>query len=184
MAGSFGVHRRVGVGGCALSRVGARVAQVGGVKFYPPLSDNQLIFFSHKAVLVNHQSHKSWREAREGSLREVLLLPAGKEEEERKFKPRQWPPLIKSEGGGGGSAGGAGAVAVAAGLTKTPPRAYQEELFEAVMESDQNSLVYLPTGLGKTLVAVMALRRMLDLNPERQAFFLVETTALAVQQVC
>lgn len=70
-----------------------------------------------------------------------------------------------------------------AGMTRTPPRAYQEELFSAVMECEQNSLVYLPTGLGKTLVASMVLRRLLDLNPDRQTFFLVETTALAMQQV-
>ncbi|CAM9520022.1 unnamed protein product, partial [Hapterophycus canaliculatus] len=155
--------------------------QVGGVKCYPPLSDNQLIFFSHKALLVNNLRHRSWKDARESTLREVLLLPAGKEEEERQFKPRSWPPLIKSGRHGGQDAAGAEASATA-GMMRTPPRAYQEELFSAVMECEQNSLVYLPTGLGKTLVASMVLRRLLDLNPDRQAFFLVETTALAMQQ--
>ena len=46
------------------------------------------------------------------------------------------------------------------------------------------SLVYLPTGLGKTLVAAMVLQKMLRINPDRQAYFLVETNALALQQVC
>ncbi|CAM9621477.1 unnamed protein product [Scytosiphon promiscuus] len=155
--------------------------KVGGVKCYPPLSDNQLIFFSHKALLVDHHRHKSWKDAREGTLRKVLLLPAGKEEEERQFQPRQWPPLVKTVRHDDQDAAVA-AVTATAGMMRTPPRAYQEELFSAVMECEQNSLVYLPTGLGKTLVASMVLRRLLDLNPDRQAFFLVETTALAMQQ--
>lgn len=69
------------------------------------------------------------------------------------------------------------------GLTKSAPRSYQVELFRAVTESASNSLVYLPTGLGKTLVATMVLSRLLECNPDRQAFFLVETNALAMQQV-
>eukprot|EP00903_Cladosiphon_okamuranus_P019581 g18009.t1 len=178
--------------------------KVGGVKCYPPLSDNHLIFFTHKALLVDLVKHNSWKTARDSSLREVNLLPAAKEEEDRRFTPRRWPPLIRSHGApstavasglpfadhtgggrrrrrqlGGGTGGRAGAQQQ---LTRTTPRGYQEELFLAVMGSERNSMVYLPTGLGKTLVACMVLRRLLDLNPGRQAYFLVETTALAVQQ--
>ncbi|CBN78074.1 DEAD box helicase [Ectocarpus siliculosus] len=153
--------------------------KVGGVKCYPPLSDNQLIFFQQKALLVDHQHPKSWKNVRESSLRKVKLLPAGKEEEERQFTPRQWPTLRKSLAGGSNDPGhGGGGM----DLTRSTPRGYQEELFDAVMECERNSLVYLPTGLGKTLVAAMVLKQMLDWNPERQAYFLVETTALAMQQ--
>ncbi|CAN0530272.1 unnamed protein product, partial [Ectocarpus sp. 12 AP-2014] len=153
--------------------------KVGGVKCYPPLSDNQLIFFQQKALLVDHQYPKSWKNVRESSLRKVKLLPAGKEEEERQFTPRQWPTLRKSLAGGSNDHGHRGG---GMDLTKSTPRGYQEELFDAVMECERNSLVYLPTGLGKTLVAAMVIKQMLDWNPERQAYFLVETTALAMQQ--
>eukprot|EP00752_Nemacystus_decipiens_P002257 g2138.t1 len=199
--------------------------KVGGVKCYPPLSDNRLIFFTHKALLVDLVRHKSWKTARDSSLRNVSHLPAAKEEQGRRFTPRRWPPLIRSNGapslhpvgttakktsgltsaaspiidpaggrrqsGGGGGGGGGGGrghsriIAEGAGaqtLTRSTPRGYQEELFSAVMGSERNSMVYLPTGLGKTLVACMVLRRLLDLNPGRQAYFLVETTALAMQQ--
>lgn len=208
------------------------------MKCYPPLSDNRLIFFTHKALLVDLQRHKSWKSARDSSLREVRHMPAGREEEDRRFTPRsRWPPLIRShvaaapsrlappsgaavaaattsafaasdpmsdrggrrrrERGGGGGSGGGGGDGIGHGnvaidgrqqqqqqLTRSTPRGYQEELYAAVMGSERNSMVYLPTGLGKTLVACMVLRRMLDLNPGRQAYFLVETTALAMQQVC
>ncbi|CAM9196053.1 unnamed protein product, partial [Ectocarpus sp. 12 AP-2014] len=153
--------------------------KVGGVKCYPPLSDNQLIFFQQKALLVDHQHPKSWKNVRESSLRKVKLLPAGKEEEERQFTPRQWPTLRKSLAGGSNDHGHRGG---GMDLTRSTPRGYQEELFDAVMDCERNSLVYLPTGLGKTLVAAMVIKQMLDWNPERQAYFLVETTALAMQQ--
>lgn len=68
-------------------------------------------------------------------------------------------------------------------LTRTSPRDYQRELYKLVMETERNALVYLPTGLGKTLVATMVVKKLLSLNPERQAVFLVETNALAIQQV-
>lgn len=52
-------------------------------------------------------------------------------------------------------------------------------LYHAVVECERNSLVYLPRsrGLGRTLVVGMVMRRLLDLNPQRQAFFLVEMDA-------
>lgn len=37
-------------------------------------------------------------------------------------------------------------------------RPYQEQLLEIVME--QNSIIYLPTGAGKTFIALMAIKRM------------------------
>lgn len=214
--------------------------KVGGVKCYPPLSDNRLIFFTHKALLVDLQRHKNWHSARDSSLREVSHLPAAAGEADRRFTPRRWPPLIRSHrtpsplppsaaaaaammmtttspdfasaaaspmvdhaagglrrrrsgggfGGEGGRGHGSGSVVAEGGgqqpqqLTRrSTPRGYQEELFWAVMGSERNSMVYLPTGLGKTLVACMVLRRLLYLNPGRQAYFLVETTALAMQQV-
>ncbi|CAM9305781.1 unnamed protein product [Pylaiella littoralis] len=91
---------------------------------------------------------------------------------EWQFEPLERPPLVRGED----------TETDGLGLTSNEPRNYQVELFRAVMECQRNSLVYLPTGLGKTLVASMVLKRLLDLNPGRQAFFLVETTALAVQQ--
>lgn len=53
------------------------------------------------------------------------------------------------------------------------------DLYRAAVECERNSLVYLPRhrGLGGTLLAGMVMRRILDLNPQRQAFFLVETDA-------
>ncbi|CAN0017126.1 unnamed protein product, partial [Discosporangium mesarthrocarpum] len=68
-------------------------------------------------------------------------------------------------------------------LTKSTPRGYQTEIFERVMEKQENFLVYLPTGLGKTLVAAMVIQEVLRQNRGRQAFFVVETNALAMQQV-
>ena len=52
-------------------------------------------------------------------------------------------------------------------------------LYHAVVECERNSLVYLPRsrGLGRTLVVGMVMRRLLNLNPQRQAFFLVEMDA-------
>ncbi|CAN0172944.1 unnamed protein product, partial [Laminaria digitata] len=101
-------------------------------------------------------------------------------EKKRRYKPRTWPALVRhvaaSDKTGAKKHSGVG-------LTKTAPRPYQVELFRGVMESERNSLVYLPTGLGKTLVAAMVIKRLLELNDDKQAFFLVETNALAMQQV-
>lgn len=124
--------------------------------------------------------HKTWKEAREASLQNVAPMPSTKLEKGWQFKPRARPPLVRTvevsvafdKGGQEGKA-----------LTKTAPRPYQAELFGIVLRCKRNSLVYLPTGLGKTLVAGMVLQKMLQLNPDRQAFFLVETNALALQQV-
>ena len=46
----------------------------------------------------------------------------------------------------------------------------------------QNSLLCLPTGSGKTLVAAGVLRAMLHINPNKVAVFVVNTNHLVEQQ--
>ncbi|KAH6894613.1 hypothetical protein B0T10DRAFT_436261 [Thelonectria olida] len=68
------------------------------------------------------------------------------------------------------------------------PREYQVELFERAKK--QNTIVVLDTGSGKTLIAALLLRHILDQeledrakgNPKKVAFFLVEKVALCFQQ--
>ena len=45
-----------------------------------------------------------------------------------------------------------------------------------------NSVVVLPTGVGKTLVAALAVAQMRQLNPSKWVVFLTETCPLAEQQ--
>lgn len=161
----------------------------------PPHSDNKLIFFAYKTVLVNGVRCKSWKETRELSLKDIPIIPPSATDLARRFTKREWPPLVVSSDqaarttstppNGPWEPSGEGTVEKVwgEGLTKTKPRAYQSELFRTVMDTERNSLVYLPTGLGKTLVSIMVVQRLLELNPDRQAVFLVETNALAIQQV-
>ena len=65
-------------------------------------------------------------------------------------------------------------------LTRQRPRDYQRELFLSVMRG--NTLVYLPTGSGKTLVAAMVLSCMKKLNPDKLMVFLVDRIPLVYQQ--
>ncbi|XP_076471337.1 uncharacterized protein LOC143301150 [Babylonia areolata] len=65
--------------------------------------------------------------------------------------------------------------------SKTTPRTYQVHLLCKTMASD-SAVVFLPTGTGKTLIAMMAIRRMLMRNRTRPVLFLTETGLLAVQQ--
>ena len=65
-------------------------------------------------------------------------------------------------------------------LTKDKARSYQMMLFQKAMEG--NSLVYLPTGCGKTLIAAMAIECMSYLNPNKVAVFLAPKTPLVQQQ--
>ncbi|XP_062568485.1 uncharacterized protein LOC134230665 [Saccostrea cucullata] len=65
-------------------------------------------------------------------------------------------------------------------LTALTPRSYQRELYGRAMEGDR--VVFLPTGTGKTLIACMAISAMLELNPTRQALFLVDKVLLVIQQ--
>ncbi|KAK0054763.1 hypothetical protein Bpfe_015860 [Biomphalaria pfeifferi] len=64
--------------------------------------------------------------------------------------------------------------------SKHLPRAYQFELLEKTMKGDY--IVYLPTGTGKTLVAVLTMALMLDENPSRPVLFLVDKVLLVLQQ--
>ena len=65
-------------------------------------------------------------------------------------------------------------------FTKDPPRKYQQELFLQALQ--RNTLVYLPTGSGKTLIAAMVLSCMKKLNPDKLMVFLVDRIPLVYQQ--
>ena len=65
-------------------------------------------------------------------------------------------------------------------LTTQKPRDYQREMFLDVMRG--NTLVYLPTGSGKTLIAAMVLSCMKKLNPDKLMVFLVDRIPLVYQQ--
>jgi len=60
------------------------------------------------------------------------------------------------------------------------PRSYQIECF--IHAALQNSIVYLPTGAGKTLVASMMTALMHKLNPFKTVVFVVHRVSLAFQQ--
>ncbi|GAB1603708.1 dicer-like protein 1 [Argonauta hians] len=65
-------------------------------------------------------------------------------------------------------------------LTNSMPRGYQVELFEKSHCS--NSIIFLPTGTGKTLISIMVISHMLKLNPRRSVLFIVDKVLLALQQ--
>lgn len=157
------------------------VLQVGAVKYCPPFSDNRLIFFQHKALLSNGYRVSSWMSARETGLGGVQVMPPRKEDEHRQFKPQERPPLVRSISHA--TKGEEEASALGEGLTTTRPRSYQAEVFQSAIMGERNSLVYLPSGFGKTVTAAMVVKKLMDLNAERQAFFLVHTDAEAMRQV-
>ncbi|KAL4224482.1 hypothetical protein ACF0H5_015183 [Mactra antiquata] len=64
--------------------------------------------------------------------------------------------------------------------TRTKPRAYQFELFGKAMVND--TLCFLPTGTGKTLVSIMAMSAMLNKYPTKNVLFLVDKVLLVLQQ--
>jgi len=65
-------------------------------------------------------------------------------------------------------------------LSSSKPRSYQVECFTAA--SVQNTILYLPTGAGKTLIAAMLISFMHQLNPSKTIFFIVDRVPLAFQQ--
>lgn len=65
------------------------------MKCMPPHSDNMLIFFGYKAVLLDGEKIKSWKHARQTSLADIKVMPKNNEDKGRQFKSRSWPPLIR-----------------------------------------------------------------------------------------
>src|SRR3989338_6996005 len=62
---------------------------------------------------------------------------------------------------------------------KIQPREYQQKIFETCVE--KNCLVVLPTGLGKTLIALMLCVERLEKFPEERIVFLAPTRPLVEQ---
>ncbi|KAI2675933.1 hypothetical protein CBS147355_6114 [Penicillium roqueforti] len=60
-------------------------------------------------------------------------------------------------------------------------RAYQVEMLRASLQ--QNIIVSMGTGTGKTLIAVLRIREALNMNPDKLVWFLCPTIALCEQQV-
>ena len=63
----------------------------------------------------------------------------------------------------------------------TTLRDYQLEVVGKTLESAQNCVVVMETGMGKTIVAIERIRRELQTNPESTVFFAVPTRILALQ---
>lgn len=66
-------------------------------------------------------------------------------------------------------------------LKDISPRKYQQEIFQSCI--DKNCLVVLPTGLGKTLIALMLVIKRMELFPGQKAVFLAPTKPLAEQHL-
>ena len=66
-------------------------------------------------------------------------------------------------------------------LDKIPPREYQKRIFETCV--DKNCLVVLPTGLGKTLIALMLTIERMKKFPGKKVVFLAPTKPLAEQHI-
>ncbi|PJE81401.1 hypothetical protein COU58_02880 [Candidatus Pacearchaeota archaeon CG10_big_fil_rev_8_21_14_0_10_32_42] len=66
-------------------------------------------------------------------------------------------------------------------LKNLTPRKYQEEIFKTCVE--KNCLVVLPTGLGKTLIALMVAIDRMEKFPEKKILFLAPTRPLAEQHL-
>ncbi|EGC36577.1 hypothetical protein DICPUDRAFT_150900 [Dictyostelium purpureum] len=60
------------------------------------------------------------------------------------------------------------------------PRPYQIEIFKESMKQD--IICCLPTGLGKTLISCMVIKRMKELNPMKRIIFMVDRIPLVQQQ--
>ena len=66
-------------------------------------------------------------------------------------------------------------------LKNITPREYQEKIFKSC--SEKNCLVVLPTGLGKTLIALMLAIERLTKFPCEKIVFLAPTKPLAEQHL-
>jgi len=66
-------------------------------------------------------------------------------------------------------------------LENIEPREYQQKIFETC--SKKNCLVVLPTGIGKTLIALMLTVRRMEEYPEEKIVFLAPTKPLAEQHL-
>jgi ERCC4-related helicase len=66
-------------------------------------------------------------------------------------------------------------------LQKITPREYQEKIFATCTE--KNCLVVLPTGLGKTLIAIMLAIHRMTKHPGQKVLFLAPTKPLAEQHL-
>jgi len=66
-------------------------------------------------------------------------------------------------------------------LQNISPRKYQQDIFETC--KDKNCLVVLPTGLGKTLIALMLAIERMKKFPEEKIVFLAPTRPLAEQHM-
>ena len=66
-------------------------------------------------------------------------------------------------------------------LKEITPRKYQEKIFETCKE--KNCLVVLPTGLGKTLIALMLTIHRMKQFPGEKVVFLALTKPLAEQNL-
>ena len=58
-------------------------------------------------------------------------------------------------------------------------RAYQKKIAEVATST--NTLVVLPTGLGKTIIAIMVAAKMLERNPQSKVMVLAPTRPLVLQ---
>ena len=66
-------------------------------------------------------------------------------------------------------------------LEEITPRQYQQKIFETCVK--KNCLVVLPTGLGKTLVALMLTIERMQRFPGEKVVFLAPTKPLAEQHL-
>ena len=66
-------------------------------------------------------------------------------------------------------------------LEKTTPREYQKAILDICV--DKNCLVVLPTGLGKTLIALMLTIERMKSFPGEKVLFLAPTRPLAEQHL-
>ncbi|XP_062503275.1 uncharacterized protein LOC134180193 [Corticium candelabrum] len=60
------------------------------------------------------------------------------------------------------------------------PRKYQQELYTKILRD--NTICFLPTGMGKTLTSTLVVSHMMQANPTRQVVFVVDRKILVFQQ--